>query len=366
MILHRYILRQILLPAIFSFVSLNLLFMVVQLLKVAELAAGAGLGLFDLLRVSVLFLPSFCVLTIPISVLTGVLLGFGRMASDGELIGLAGAGISARRVAVSPLLLGLIAAGLAVVVANLAVPGSTAALHRAFVDMGKRQVAASLNPGKFYEEIPRMVLYPKEATPEEGVYAGFLAFDRRPDRARHLVVARRARILPRETGNFLMLNFEDGEVHAKGRRGVYSVARFRRADINIDIEKLVVDHTRFLPVMEQMSLGELRAASEDPTRTRRTRNLSASAWHRRFAFPLASLAFALLGCALGLTGRLRGRRRTLVASVVVVAAYYLLMRLGDAVVDKGWLGPAPAAWLPDFLVLAMGLWWMVRRERRPG
>ena len=129
---------------------------------------------------------------------------------------------------------------------------------------------------------------------------------------------------------------------------------------------LVADRTRFLPILEQMSLKELSAAAKDPKRTRRARNLSASAWHRRFAFPAASLAFAFLGCVLGLTGRLRGRRRTLVAAVLVVAAYYLLMRLGDAVVDKGWLGPAPAAWLPDFLVFTAAFWWMVRRERRPG
>ena len=192
MILHRYILRQILFPAVLSFVSLNLLFMVVQLLKVAELAAGAGLGLLGLVHVSLLFLPGFCVLTIPISVLTGVLLGFGRMASDGELVGLAGAGLPARRIAVSPLALGLAAAVFAAVIASMLVPASTAALHRAFVDMSKRQVAASLDPGRFYEEIPRVVLYPKVAAREAGVYNGFLAFDRRPGRARHLVVARRA------------------------------------------------------------------------------------------------------------------------------------------------------------------------------
>jgi lipopolysaccharide export system permease protein len=365
-ILHRYILRQILLPAVLSFVSLNLLFLVVQLLKVAELAAGAGLGLLDLLGVALLFLPGFCVLTIPISVLTGVLLGFGRMTADGELVGLAGAGLSARRIAVSPLGLGLAATGLAVAVAGLLVPASTAALHRTFVDMSKRQVVASLDPGRFYEEIPRMVLYPQKAGQEPGVYNGFLVFDRRPDRDRHLVVANRARIQPRQDGNFLALSFEDGEVHARGRRGLYSVARFNRAEISIDIHQLVADRTRFLPTLEQMSLHELSAAAEDPQRTRRARNLSASAWHRRFAFPAAALAFALLGCALGLTGRLRGRRRTMVAAVLVVAAYYLLMRLGDAVVDKGWLGPAPAAWLPDFLVFAVGFWWMVRRERRPG
>ena len=366
MILHRYILRQILVPAVLSFVSLNLLFLVVQLLKVAELAAGAGLGLPALLRVALLFLPGFCVLTIPISVLTGVLLGFGRMAADGELVGLAGAGLSARHIAVSPLALGLLAAGLAAVIAALAVPASATALHRAFVDMSKRQVAASLDPGQFYEEIPRMVLYPGKAAAEPGVYDGFLVFDRRPDRSRHLVVASRAGIQPREEGNFLRLSFEDGEVHARGRRGLYSLARFGRAEIDIDIHQLVADRTRFLPVMEQMSLAELSAAAKDPARTRRARNLSASAWHRRFAFPAASLAFALLGCALGLTGRLRGRRRTLVAAVLVVAAYYLLMRLGDAVVDKGWLTPAPAAWLPDFMVFAAGFWWMMRRERRPG
>jgi LPS export ABC transporter permease LptF len=365
-ILHRYILRQILFPTILSFVSLNLLFLVVQLLKVAELAAGSGLGLMGLLQAALLFLPGFCVLTIPISVLTGVLLAFGRMASDGELVGLAGAGLSARRIAVSPLALGLVASGLAALVAIMVVPASTAKLHRTFIDMSKRHVAASLSPGRFYEEIPRMVLYPRAAAAEEGVYDGLLVFDRRENRARNLVVARRARIEPRQEGNFLALSLEDGEVHARGRRGRYSIARFQRAEISIDIERLVTDRTRFLPVMEQMSQAELRKAAQDPQRTRRARNLSASAWHRRFAFPLASLAFALLGCALGLSGRLRGRRRTLVAAVLVVTAYYFFMRLGDAVVDKGWLGPAPAAWLPDFLVGAVGLWWMIRRERRPG
>ena len=366
MILHRYILRQILLPAILSFVSLNLLFLVVQLLKVAELAAGAGMSLPALLRVALLFLPGFCVLTVPISVLTGVLLGFGRMAADGELAGLAGAGLSARRITVSPLALGLAAAVSAAIIAIFLVPASTTALHRAFVDMSKRQVAASLEPGRFYEEIPLMVLYPRKAAPEPGVYDGFLVFDRRPGRANYLVAARRGRVQPRRDGNSLALSFEDGEVHAPGRRGLYSLARFERAEIDIDIQKLVADRTSLLPTMEQMSLAELRAAAEDPRRTRRARNLSASAWHRRFAFPAASLAFALLGCALGLSGRLRGRRRTLVAAVLVVAAYYLLMRLGDAVVEKGWLGPAPAAWLPDFLVFAAGFWWMIRRERRPG
>ncbi len=366
MILHRYILRQVLWPAILSFVSLNLLFLVVQLLKVAELAAGAGLGLFDLLGVSLLFLPSFCVLTIPISVLTGVLLGFGRMASDGELVGLAGAGISAGRVAVSPLVIGLVAAVLAFAVASAAVPASSSALHRAFVEMSKRHVAGSLEPGRFYEEIPRMVLYPKAAGGEEGVYNGLLLFDRRPERGNHLVVARRAEVRPLKDANLLALSLEDGEVHARGREEVYSIARFGRAEINIDIQRLVADRTRFLPAMEQMTLSELQAASRNPGLTRRTRNLGASAWHRRFAFPAASLVFALLGCALGLSGRLRGRRRTLVAAVVVVAAYYILMRLGDAVVDKGWLHPAAAAWLPDLIVLAAGLVWMARREGRPG
>ena len=73
MTLHRYIFGQIIGPVLAALVALNGLFLVIQLLKVGEVTFSAGLGWVDLLRISLLFLPGFAIMTVPVAVLTGVL-----------------------------------------------------------------------------------------------------------------------------------------------------------------------------------------------------------------------------------------------------------------------------------------------------
>jgi len=365
-IVDRYILRQITLPSLAAFFSLNLLFVVVQLLKVAEVAVGVGMGVGDLVGLTVYFLPGFAVFTIPISVLCGVLLGFGRLTGDGELVAFASAGISNLRLSHMPFLLGLVAVALSFVTAAWLAPWSTTALHRAFVDLSKRHVAYSLRPGRFFEEIPGVVLYPRAAAAGQDAFDGFMMYDRRPGRTRHLLVARRARVGPGRGGNFLALELQDGQVHVRDKpRRLYSLASFASGEIGIDIERVIYDRTRFISPTERLGLSGLAAAARDERLSQRERRVHLAAWHRRFAFPLAGLLFALLGCALGTSGRLPGRRRTLLASVIIVAGYYLSMRAGDAMSTKGW-PVLLAAWMPDMLVgaLAIGLMWY--RARRPG
>jgi LPS export ABC transporter permease LptF len=364
MILHRYILRQILWPVLAAFLSLNLLFLVVQLLKVAEVAVGAGFRITDLVRIVVLFLPGFSVLIIPVSVLTGILLGFGRMALDGELTALASAGVSSRRLMVMPLALGAMASLLAFLVSGFLAPASTDALYQTFMNLSKRHVAASLQPGRFFEEVPGVVLYPDKPGSQDGELDGFLMHDRRSDQARRILVAKKASVRPLEHDNYLELEFLDGQVHHFGRGPrPYSIGRFDKASIGIDIDRLVYDRTRFIPAAERLSSAELLMSARDPELTERERKQRISAFHRRAAFPVAALLFATLGCALGAAGRLKGRRRSLLGAMVVVTGYYLLMRLGDAVVDQGWLMPAPAAWLPDLLMAGIAAWLVARMGR---
>ena len=367
MIVHRYILSQILWPILAAFLSLNLLFLVVQLLKISEVAVGVGLRLTDLYKVTLFFLPGFAVVTIPIAVLTGVLLGFGRLAEDGELVALASAGISNARLAIVPMGLGLVAALVSLLIAGFVAPASTAALHQAFVDLSKRHVSESLNPGRFFEEIPGVVLYPREKASDGSGWNGFFMYDRRPGRARHVLVAKQAHVRPGKSGNYLELALQDGEVHARNKpEKIYSIARFEKARIGIDIDRLIYDRTRFISPTERLSLGQLAAAGHDQRLEPRQRARHLSAWHRRFAFPVAAVLFGLLGCALGGSGKLRGKRRTLLAAVVIVAAYYLLMRFSDTIVDKGFLNPGLSAWLPDVLVAFVVGWLMFRQARRPG
>ncbi len=362
MVLDRYIIRQISWPILASFVFLNLIFLVVQILKVGELAAGADFG--RLMQVATLFLPGFSVLTIPVSVLTGVLLGFGRMAYDEELVAIACAGIAPRRLFLPPLVVGLMATGLCILVANFLAPASMASIHKAFVVLSKEHIATKLKSSTFYQDIPWVVLYVRDKGGTPSNWKGFLMFDSRPDQTPYLMVANKAVIWPKHQGNYLDLRLWDGAVHVLEADELYTVSSFKKANIGIDIERMVDHYTRFISLYERRSLSELAAEAENPNLTQRERSLNASAMHRRFAFPLASTLFALLGCALASAGRIKGTRRMLIISITVVVFYYLFMRMGDALTEKGFLQPAWAAWMPNIFVLLTIVLLMTRNRRR--
>ncbi|MBW2701772.1 MAG: LptF/LptG family permease [Deltaproteobacteria bacterium] len=338
--------------------SLLLLFMVVQLLKLGEVTFGAGLSAADLSWIALSFLPMFAVWILPVSVLAGILMGFARMVEDGELVALAAAGCSRLRLATMPLLLGGMASILALILSAWLAPSAADGLHHSLVRLAKQHVVASLQAGRFFEEIPKVVIYPRASDGPAGHFRGLMIDDRRPGKPKRLLLAKHAEVMPDAGGQGLVLRLSDGEVHVRAKRGQYTHLRFARAEMGLNIERLIHDRTRSLPALDRLNLQQLALrASEASGETGRR---LASAWHRRIAFPMASIVFAWLALFLGLSGRLQTRRGTLLVSVAVVLSYYLLMRLGDGLVKPGWISPCIAAWLPNGLLLGLlalaGLW----------
>jgi lipopolysaccharide export LptBFGC system permease protein LptF len=320
-----------------------------------------------MLTLSLLFLPGFCLFTIPVAVLTGVLLGFGRMASDGEVAALAAAGVPPVRVCAAPLAVGLLAASLGGLVAAVVAPAAAEALHQTFVRLTRQHIAASLSPGRFFEEIPRVLLYPHQASPAGDGWDGFLVHDCRTAQRCHVLVARQARVQAREDRNALQLELVDGEIHEDLRPSQgYDLVRFSRAELGLDIDRLVASRAQVVASVERLASGRLSAAMQDPALPPAERVRLSSTWHRRLAFPLAALLFAAWGTALAIHGRLRGWRGTLIIAVASVAGYYLAMRFGDALVRVGWLDTVGAAWLPDVLLLLLACLRLARLSRRPG
>jgi len=360
-ILHRYILRQVVVPVLVAALLLNVLFLLVELLRIASVAVGVGLRLADLGWMSLLLLPGLSVFTIPVAVLMGIMLGFGRLAEDGELVALAGAGIGPGRVLKMPALLGAAAALLGMVVSVWFTPAAARTMRGLFVDLTRRNVAASLDSSKFYEELPGLVLLcgPRRGP---GAWQGFFAYDLRDRELPLLLVANQARVGD-SSGADLELQLQDGQaclLQDEQRR--QTIAAFSRGRVRLALDVLVSDRTRFLSPTDHLYLAQLREMAADARQPIRLRKLCQAAWHRRFAFPLAALIFACLAVLMVAPGRGQSRSRSLWLAVALVAGYFLLMRTGDALVEKGILSPSYSAWLPDVL-LTMAGWWLWRRRQ---
>ncbi|MEO1087918.1 MAG: LptF/LptG family permease, partial [Acidobacteriota bacterium] len=86
--LDRYIFAEILGPLALGFLVYTFILLIQVLFKSAELLIGSGVPVQTIGRLLLLSLPYIVVMTIPMSLLFGILIGIGRLSTDSELIAL--------------------------------------------------------------------------------------------------------------------------------------------------------------------------------------------------------------------------------------------------------------------------------------
>ena len=113
MILDRYIVKEIIPNVFIGLMVFTFVMLMNQILLLAEILITRRVDFINIFLIIYYSLPALTVLTIPMSLLLGILLGLGRLSSDSELTVMRAAGISLYRIAVPildplPYLLGLI------------------------------------------------------------------------------------------------------------------------------------------------------------------------------------------------------------------------------------------------------------------
>ena len=69
----------------------------------------------------------------------------------------------------------------------------------------------------------------------------------------------------------------------------------------------------------------------------------------------------LIGMALGINDPRHGKSRGYGYGLVALLLYYLLVRIGDATGEKGTVSPEIAAWTPNVVFAALGIWLFMSR-----
>src|SRR6202011_6365645 len=99
-IFDRYVAREVLAPFGMGVALLTFALVTGKLLKLTDMVVNHGVSVGDVLGLLAFIMPAFLELTFPMAVLLGVLLGFGRMSGDRELIAARACGISLYRLAI--------------------------------------------------------------------------------------------------------------------------------------------------------------------------------------------------------------------------------------------------------------------------
>src|ERR1700690_4573163 len=102
-----HVAREVLAPFAVDVGLLTFALVTGKLLKLMDMVVNHGVSLAEVMRIIGYIMPAFLELTFPMAVLLGVLMGFGRMSSDQEMIAARACGISLYRLAIPVMIVAL-------------------------------------------------------------------------------------------------------------------------------------------------------------------------------------------------------------------------------------------------------------------
>ena len=149
--LDRYLVREIALPFVISLTVLTFILEIPPILLQAEDLIAKGVEWATVARVLLTLLPQALGLTIPMSVLLGILIGFGRLSSDREFVAIQACGVSLIRLARPVLLVAALATAATAYEMIVALPNANQTFREiVFVTMAQ-SVEQNVKPRVFYD-----------------------------------------------------------------------------------------------------------------------------------------------------------------------------------------------------------------------
>jgi LPS export ABC transporter permease LptF/LPS export ABC transporter permease LptG len=343
-ILTRYILKEIFSHSLLGLLVFTFVIFVRHIGRLLELVVRHSLAPQSIFTLFLLPIPGILVLTIPMSVLVGILIGLSRMSADGEVIAVRASGIGLAQFVRPVMIIALCGWAVASWMSLFLAPHSARKLHRMEQEITTSEVPYEIQPRVFLEQFPNLLLYLQDVTGSRSRWRGVFIADTTQRDAPKVTLAESGMLVNDRNTRRLTLHLDRGTTHEIDPQHPerYSVASFTDTDIPIPVDRgegAISDWRAPLA----LSLKELLAPAPDP----RQRQAAQVELHYRFALPVASLVLALVGIPLGLFTRKGGKAGGIVLTIILVFLYYIIMAFGLSFSKQGRLNPAVGLWLAN-------------------
>lgn len=336
-------------PLILGFAFFSLLFLMFQIVRLAERFIQQGAPLAVLAKILGLMTISFAPIVLPVSFLLAVLLAFGRLSSDSELVAWKASGVSLHRMTAPIFLVGLITAWLSLYLNLTWVPKADREMKATLTSLLNTKAVSAIKAGTFTTGFFDLLIYSERVDNDSNRIFNVFIYDERNPNNPLTIVAKEGEIIPlkedKELGTSAALKLYSGTIHSQK----IAEARFDRLDFETYQMVLKIEagegYTNFKP--KHLSYAELRSKIRATTNEREKDDYYTEIW-RRIAIATAPILFVFLGVGGG-TIRTRAVRASAVfITILTFTPYYIIQAIVTKTISLGYLPPI-AMMLPNLL-----------------
>jgi lipopolysaccharide export system permease protein len=360
--LQRYLLRQLALATVVAAVSITAMIAFTQWAPWIRLAVAHSSGSEIMLRLTAILVPSFLIISLPISVLLAVAFVYNKMIGDHEIVVMRAAGLSNVELAAPALLLSGVVSAIVFSVSLYFMPITMREARNTIFSL-RAAPTLLFREGIFNDVKPGLTLFFKNRR-EDGVMTDVLIFDTRDQARSTMLMARQAFLKMGERQARIVL-IEGSRQERDNKRGTVEYLNFDRADLRLDMGPPPKRSKSHYATSEKFvwQLLDPANALDDPQR--RIRDMAAG--HSRLAAPLFSISFVLIALAAVLApggGRFGNKPQFLAAAAaigVVQAGAF-----GTTALAEAFPATAPLIYLNVLLPALAGYVLLRRFDKRAG
>ncbi|MEP6510692.1 MAG: LPS export ABC transporter permease LptF [Dokdonella sp.] len=362
-IIDRYLLREVA-TSVFAATVILLLVMVGG--AVADLLGKIAHGRIpaDLLFTLIgLRMVGALTILLPLAILLGVLLAYGRLWRDSEMAVLQSSGLDTIGLLRPLVFFVLPMMALLALVSFWLAPASDRLAQRLMQEASRSLIVAGLEPGKFVDLPGRDgVIYVGEMTADGTQFKRMFIESERADKhdgSTHIdvITATHGYLYHDADGAGRYIALQDGfRVEGKLGEDDFRLMRFARNDIKLPDGSSDENATS---LKRSAPTSVLLRASDDP--------VMRAELHWRLAAPLSVLVLTLLALPLARSSPREPRYARLLVALLVWLVYYNALLLGRSWISQGRLAPGFGLWWVYVPALAIALWlmWNGQRLKRP-
>ena len=363
----RYILKEMAGPFFVGFILFTLIFLSDKMTELTDLVINCGVGIFTTIQLLIYIMPAFLAITMPMGVLVGVMVAFNRLNSDNEIIAMKISGVHIRTLILPVLIASFVGSFIMIGWNNYVLPWGNSSFKNLVYKITSERASLAIQQKVFVSDFDKFVFYVDEKD-DKNSFKNIMVFTQETENEPSYFISAKTGSVhsdPKEKAVYLRL--EDGTLHQANskEKNLYSRIKFASYDINLDLKNKLAGMVSNEKSAREMNLKELGGEiTKSFQKGINTNNLKVE-YHKKIAIPFACTAFTIIGIALGISIKIKGRSLSFLISLGLILVYYFLLIAGEIAGSGGFIRPWLAMWLPNMLTGAAGsiLLYLAIREK---
>jgi len=358
----RYLLRQMMGPFFLALAGLALFILLNLILRLSELMVDRGIGVTQLLRLLIFWMPELIAWAIPMAALFAVFLGLGRLEHDREIMALESIGVSLKRILLPLLIASIGLSFLTFAVYNWAMPASKNAAQRTYREILFTQSVPRISANTFFTGSNNQYFYVRQYDADDGKVHDVLIYD--VSGQMFPQAESQITMVTADSGTWTGENWDlsDGRMYGFNREGalIYS-GTFE--ELSLPVAQTADQLWSQSKSPSEMGIRELIARIERARTSGLSINESIVELHQRFALPMSALLFVLVGGTVSLMFGSKSRSTGIIIGLLIIGLYQGTYFWMQALGRRGGMNPVLAAWIPNLLFGLLGLLLFLRVDR---